>query len=40
MAKLVFKPIQIAESQDQLELSIPERYKKFHHAEEEEEFEE
>lgn len=39
MAKLVFKPIQIAESQEQLELTIPERYKKFHHAEEEEEFE-
>ena len=43
MAKLVFKPIQIAETQtassDAVELAIPEKYKKFHTAEEEEEFE-
>ncbi|HMV41750.1 MAG TPA: flagellar assembly protein FliH [Leptospiraceae bacterium] len=42
MAKLVFKPMQIAETQsgnDALELAIPEKYKKFHKAEEEEEFE-
>lgn len=43
MAKLVFKPMQIAETQsilnDAVELAIPEKYKKFHTAEEEEEFE-
>ena len=43
MAKLVFKPMQIAETQvsagDAVELAIPEKSKKFHTAEEEEEFE-
>jgi flagellar assembly protein FliH len=43
MAKLVFKPIQIAETQyannDAIEVAIPEKYKKFHTTEEEEEFE-
>ena len=43
MAKLVFKPIQIAETQyvnnDAVEVAIPEKYKKFHTTEEEEEFE-
>lgn len=36
MARLVFKPQQINESNDQQEVAIPERYKKFHKTEEEE----
>lgn len=39
MAKLVFKPIQIAEANDQIEVAISEKYKKFHKAEVEEEYE-
>ncbi|TGK60104.1 flagellar assembly protein FliH [Leptospira wolffii] len=39
MAKLVFKPIQIADMQDQVELQIPDKYKKFHRDEDAEEFE-
>lgn len=39
MSKLVFKPIQIADSQDVVDLQIPEKYKKFHKADEEEEYE-
>ncbi len=39
MAKLVFKPIQIAEAQDQIEIAISEKYKKFHKPELEEEYE-
>lgn len=39
MAKLVFKPIQIAELQDQVELQIPDKYKKFYKSEEADEYE-
>ncbi|MCK6380756.1 MAG: flagellar assembly protein FliH [Leptospiraceae bacterium] len=39
MSKLVFKPVQIADIQDQVELIIPDKYKKFHRDEEAEEFE-
>jgi flagellar assembly protein FliH len=39
MAKLVFKPLQIAEAQEQVDISISDKYKKFHKAEVEEEFE-
>lgn len=39
MAKLVFKPIQIAEANDQIEIAISDKYKKFHKAEVEEEYE-
>lgn len=39
MSKLVFKPIQIADSQDVVDLSIPDKYKKFHKTDEEEDFE-
>ncbi len=39
MSKLVFKPVQIADIQDQVELAIPDKYKKFHRDEESEEFE-
>jgi len=39
MAKLVFKPIQIAEANDQIEIAISEKYKKFHKPEVEEEYE-
>jgi flagellar assembly protein FliH len=39
MAKLVFKPIQIAEAHDQIEIAISEKYKKFHKPEVEEEYE-
>jgi flagellar assembly protein FliH len=43
MAKLVFKPIQIVENvfsnQDAVDVAIPEKYKKFHKTEQEEEFE-
>jgi flagellar assembly protein FliH len=43
MAKLVFKPIQIAETQTSMselvDVAIPEKYKKFHTTEQEEEFE-
>ncbi|MDV6235223.1 flagellar assembly protein FliH [Leptospira ellisii] len=39
MAKLVFKPIQIADIKDQVELAIPDKYKKFHRDEDAEEFE-
>jgi flagellar assembly protein FliH len=39
MAKLVFKPIQIAEANDQIEIAIAEKYKKFHKSEVEEEYE-
>lgn len=38
MSKLVFKPINIIESQEQIDLPIPENYKKFHPSEEKEEF--
>ena len=38
MSKLVFKPIQIAESQEQVDVVLPEKYKKFHPSEEKEEF--
>ncbi len=39
MAKLVFKPMQIAEVHDQIEISMSEKYKKYHKAETEEEYE-
>ncbi len=39
MSKLVFKPVQIADIQEQVELVIPDKYKKFHRDEEAEEFE-
>lgn len=39
MAKLVFKPIQIADIQDHAEIPIPDKYKKYHRDEESEEFE-
>lgn len=39
MSKLVFKPVQIADIQEQVELAIPDKYKKFHRDEEAEEFE-
>jgi flagellar assembly protein FliH len=39
MAKLVFKPIQIAEAHDSVEIAISEKYRKFHKSEVEEEFE-
>lgn len=39
MAKLVFKPTQIAESHDQIEIAIADKYKKFHKTETEEEYE-
>ncbi|MDH5657282.1 MAG: flagellar assembly protein FliH [Spirochaetia bacterium] len=39
MAKLVFKPIQIAEIQEEVELQIPDKYKKYHKTEETEEYE-
>lgn len=39
MARLVFKPIQIADMQEQVDLQIPERYKKYHRDEDAEEFE-
>ena len=39
MAKLVFKPIQIAEAHEQIEIAISEKYKKFHKPEVEEEYE-
>lgn len=39
MAKLVFKPIQIADIQDEVEINIPDKYKKYHRDDEAEEFE-
>ncbi|MCG9875040.1 MAG: flagellar assembly protein FliH [Leptospiraceae bacterium] len=39
MAKLVFKPIQIAGLQDEVDISIPDKYKKYHRDEDAEEFE-
>ncbi|MCB1141430.1 MAG: flagellar assembly protein FliH [Leptospiraceae bacterium] len=39
MSKLVFKPLQIAEAHEQVDISISDKYKKFHKAEVEEEFE-
>ncbi|MCB1178558.1 MAG: flagellar assembly protein FliH [Leptospiraceae bacterium] len=39
MARLVFKPIQIAEANDQIEVAISDKYKKFHKSEIEEEYE-
>ena len=39
MAKLVFKPLQIAEAQEQVDIAISEKYKKFHKSEVEEEYE-
>jgi flagellar assembly protein FliH len=39
MAKLVFKPIQIADIQDEVEINLPDKYKKYHRDEDAEEFE-
>ena len=39
MAKLVFKPLQIADAQEQVDIAISEKYKKFHKSEVEEEYE-
>ncbi|XDD42315.1 flagellar assembly protein FliH [Leptospira sp. WS60.C2] len=39
MAKLVFKPIQIADLQEEVEIQLPDKYKKFHKADEQEDFE-
>jgi flagellar assembly protein FliH len=39
MAKLVFKPLQIQDMQDEMDLQIPDKYKKFHKDETQEEFE-
>ncbi|MCC5815707.1 MAG: flagellar assembly protein FliH [Leptospira sp.] len=39
MAKLVFKPIQIADIHDEVEINIPDKYKKYHRDEDAEEFE-
>ncbi|NCN11286.1 MAG: flagellar assembly protein FliH [Leptospira sp.] len=39
MAKLVFKPIQIAGLQDEVDITIPDKYKKYHRDEDAEEFE-
>lgn len=39
MAKLVFKPIQIADIQDEVEILLPDKYKKYHRDEDAEEFE-
>lgn len=39
MAKLVFKPIQIADLQEEVEIQLPDKYKKFHKTDEQEDFE-
>ncbi|MCB1156281.1 MAG: flagellar assembly protein FliH [Leptospiraceae bacterium] len=39
MSKLVFKPIEIADSHEQIDLNLPDKYKKYHPTEEEEDFE-
>ncbi|WCL48529.1 flagellar assembly protein FliH [Leptospira sp. GIMC2001] len=39
MAKLVFKPIQIADIKDDVEINLPDKYKKYHRDEDAEEFE-
>ncbi|MCU0825571.1 MAG: flagellar assembly protein FliH [Leptospira sp.] len=39
MAKLVFKPIQIADLQEEVEIQLPDKYKKFHKSDEQEDFE-
>jgi flagellar assembly protein FliH len=39
MAKLVFKPIQIAGLQEEIDINLPDKYKKYHRDEDAEEFE-
>jgi len=39
MAKLVFKPVQIADLQEEVDIALPEKYKKFHKTDEQDEFE-
>lgn len=39
MAKLVFKPVQISNLQDEMEVQIPDKYKKWHRDETQDEFE-
>lgn len=39
MAKLVFKPIQIADVHEEVEINIPDKYKKYHRDEDADEFE-
>ncbi len=39
MAKLVFKPIQIADVHEEIEINIPDKYKKYHRDEDSDEFE-